>query len=193
MNDALRVLFVDDDSAWLNALRRRLKKSDPGWDVQFASSPVLALELMQEQPFDVVVSDLNMPGFRGDSFLGQVAELWPETLRFMLSGSSSSECQSGSRMLAMEFISKDSEADDLLFAIARGVALKRFMRSRVIDRLADAVSRLGGLPNLNMRLINPGTNDQAGHACMEITCPDLGLDFRIPLKSNHGTGSGPTL
>ncbi|MCA9084390.1 MAG: response regulator [Planctomycetaceae bacterium] len=188
MSEILRVLFVDDDPAWLSALRRTLRRSNPGWDVSFADNGYEALELFRVNPFDVVVSDLNMPGLRGDSLLDQIAETHPETLRFMLSGADASHAQSSSNhILAMEFIGKDTTAQDLLFRIARGVTLRRFMRGRVVDRLADAVSRLGELPNMTMKIVNPPRN--AGPdvlPCIEISCPDLGLEFRTPLVRTDG-------
>ena len=186
MADTLRVMFVDDDPAWLSALRRTLKRSNPGWEVSFASDGYTALEMFNAESFDVVVSDLNMPGLRGDSLLDQIAESHPETLRFMLSGSDATDARStGNHIMAMEFIGKDTSAQDLLFRIARGVTLRRFMRGRVVDRLADAVSRLGDLPNMTMRIVNPArTASPDATPCIEISCPDLGLEFRTPLDTH---------
>ena len=176
MRKKLRILFVDDDPAWLNALKRSIRRSNPGWEVEFAADGTEALSVMAAKPCDVIVSDLNMPGMRGDSLLNQIAETYPETLRFLLSGADASECSSGTSMLAMEFIPKETAADELLFRIARGVTLRRFMRGRVVDRLTDAVAKLGDLPNLTMKLIN--AEQSGGPLCIEVTCPDLGLEFR---------------
>lgn len=182
MKKKLRILFVDDDPAWLNALKRSIRRSNPGWDVEFASNGTEALSIMATNPCDVIVSDLNMPGMRGDSLLDQISDTYPETLRFLLSGADASECSGRSSMLAMEFIPKETAAEELLFRIARGVTLRRFMRGRVVDRLADAVAKLGDLPNLTMKLIN--AEKSGGQPCIEVTCPDLGLEFRTsPGKS----------
>ena len=185
MKDSLRVLFVDDDPGWLNAIRRSLKRSCPAWDVSFADDGFKALELISEKPFDVVVSDLNMPGLRGDSLLNQISESHPETLRFMLSGADTQKCSNNGRALAMEFISKDTDPQDLMYRIARGVTLRRFMRGRVVDRLADAVLRLGDLPNLTMHLVNPDKSDKTSAPCIQLSCPELGLEFRTLLKKRE--------
>lgn len=188
MAENLRVLFVDDDPSWLSALRRSLRRSNPGWEVHFADDGFAALDMVNAQPFDVVVSDLNMPGLRGDSLLDQIAVSHPETLRFILSGSDASDARSGgNHILAMEFIDKGTTAEDLLFRIARGVTLRRFMRGRVVNRIADAVSRLGELPNMTMRIVNPTVEDPEGTLpCIEISCPELGLEFRSPLEARSG-------
>jgi DNA-binding NarL/FixJ family response regulator len=185
MRKTLRILFVDDDPGWLNSLKRRIRRSSPGWDVSFAEDGQTALNMMETQACDVVVTDLNMPGIRGDSLLTQIAEKYPETLRFILSASDASECKANSGMVAMEFIPKEMAASDLLFRIASGVAMRRFMRGRIVDRLADVVKRMRELPNLTMQIINPNATNKLEFPCVEISCPDLGLEFRTLLNSGQ--------
>lgn len=184
MQKSLHILFVDDDPGWLNSLRRRIRRSNPGWDVSYAQDGQTALDMMAVKACDVIVSDLNMPGIRGDSLLQQIAETYPETLRFMLSGSDPTECDAASGKLAMNFIPKESAASDLLFRIASGVSLRRFMKARIVDRLSDAVRQMGELPNLTMHIVNPNATNKAAFPCFEISCPDLGLEFRTLLNSN---------
>ncbi len=182
MNESLRVLFVDDNQSWLNALRRSLRRTCPDWNVSFAVDGFTALKLFETEAFDVIVSDLSMPGLRGDSLLHQISEKYPETIRFMLSGMTEVECKTSGRNLAMEFISKDIDPQDLMYRIARGVSLRWFMRRRVVDRLADVILRLGSLPNLTMKVVNPKTGSSSSVPCIELSCPELGLEFRTLLE-----------
>jgi hypothetical protein len=117
-----------------------------------------------------------MPGMRGDSLLDLIADSYPETLRFLFSGADASEFDGNSNLLTTEFIPKATATEELMFRIARGVQLRRFMRARVVDRLADAVVQMGDLPNFTMNLINSST--EGASPCIEILCPDLGLEFR---------------
>lgn len=184
MTETLRVLFVDDDPAWLNAIRRIIKRSNPGWNVDYVDNGLAALQMIETRHFDVVVSDLNMPGLRGDSLLSQIAASHPEVLRFILSAAPPTDCCHTTNSPAMEFIDKESSAADLLFRIASGVSLRRFMNGQVVSRLVRAVSSLGELPNMTIR-INSGESPVAGSASqsfIEISCPDLGLEFRTPLN-----------
>ena len=65
------------------------------WDISFATSGAKALELMeQDGAFDVVCSDMMMPGMTGDQLLAHVMERYPETVRLVLSGHSSPLTQS---------------------------------------------------------------------------------------------------
>jgi hypothetical protein len=57
-----RVLFVDDEPAVLDGIRRNVQRNEAEWEVSFAPSAENALTLMEASPFDVIVSDLQMPG-----------------------------------------------------------------------------------------------------------------------------------
>ncbi len=80
-----RILFVDDDPSVLRALVRRFR-SLRDWEVATAPSGPAALALLDDQAFDVVVTDMQMPGMDGLSLLGRVRALQPYALRIILSG-----------------------------------------------------------------------------------------------------------
>jgi len=79
-----QILFVDDEASILQALRRVMRTLSA--NCHFANSGQEALALMEDQPIDVVVSDMKMPSMDGAEFLAKVAELYPETVRMILSG-----------------------------------------------------------------------------------------------------------
>ena len=64
-----RILLVDDEQPALDALRSRLHRMSGKWEVECADSGPLAIEQMQRQPYDVIVSDLRMPGMDGAQLL----------------------------------------------------------------------------------------------------------------------------
>lgn len=79
-----KVLFVDDESNILNALRRIFFNM---FDVSTANSGKEGLKILEEQgPYAVVVSDMHMPEMDGVQFFKKVKELHPETVRVMLTG-----------------------------------------------------------------------------------------------------------
>ncbi|MCA9062305.1 MAG: response regulator [Planctomycetaceae bacterium] len=184
MNDSMSVLFVDDDRWWLNALRRVVRKSRPHWEAHFVDDGFEALNLSSTTTFDVVVSDLNMPGMRGDRLLDHVARTSPETLRFVLSAGTAEQYDAGNDVAPAEFIPKESAPGDLLSRIDRGIMLRRFMRGRIVRQIADSIRQLGALPNMTMQIINSQEADNQSVSCIEIRCPDLGLEFRTPLNQS---------
>ena len=62
MSDKKRILFVDDEPRILDGLRRMLHSMYREWEMTFVDSGQAALEEMGEEPFDVIVSDMRMPG-----------------------------------------------------------------------------------------------------------------------------------
>jgi two-component system probable response regulator PhcQ len=78
------VLFVDDELALLDGLRKALWRAP--FRVYTAPSARLALELLSEVDVDVVVSDERMPGMDGAEFLTRVHHAHPTVERIMLTG-----------------------------------------------------------------------------------------------------------
>src|SRR5208282_4709061 len=81
-----RILFVDDEPLTLEMLQVTLETMSGEWEMSFASSGASAFELMAKEPFDVVVSDMRMPGMTGAQLLNEVMKTYPGTVRLILSG-----------------------------------------------------------------------------------------------------------
>src|SRR5450830_51954 len=78
------LLLVDDEVNIVSALKRLLRPE--GYDILTANSGEQGLELLAQQPVDVIISDQRMPGLNGADFLRQARKLRPDTIRIMLSG-----------------------------------------------------------------------------------------------------------
>src|SRR6516225_6327454 len=76
------VLVVDDDPAVGKVLGALLTQAEI--ENRFVSSAAQALQALQERPFDVLVTDLRMPGMDGLELLRRVNAAWPETAVVML-------------------------------------------------------------------------------------------------------------
>lgn len=77
------LLLVDDDPIVLAALQRCLTWD--GYYILTADSGLAGLELLARHPVQVILSDERMPGMSGTQFLRQVKEMYPETVRIVLS------------------------------------------------------------------------------------------------------------
>ena len=78
------ILFVDDEPNILRALKRALFKMNI--NMLLAESGKKALELLESHTVHVVVSDMKMPHMSGAELLEQVAKLYPDTFRVVLTG-----------------------------------------------------------------------------------------------------------
>jgi len=78
------LLCVDDEAKILSSLNRLLRKD--GYKILTANHGFEGLELLKENAVEVVVSDYRMPEMTGTEFLQKVKELYPNTVRVILSG-----------------------------------------------------------------------------------------------------------
>ncbi len=78
------LLLVDDEDNILAALKRLLRRD--GYRIVTATSAAEGLQRLAETEVDVIVSDQRMPGMTGVEFLHRAKDLYPETLRLVLSG-----------------------------------------------------------------------------------------------------------
>ena len=79
-----KLLLVDDDKGVIRALQRLLFLE--GYEVLTANSASKGFEMLSVNQISVVLSDFRMPGMDGAEFLGRVKELYPSTVRLVLSG-----------------------------------------------------------------------------------------------------------
>jgi signal transduction histidine kinase len=78
------VLVLDDEPNVLAGLRRALRKEP--YDLLCASTADAAFDILRSRAVDIVISDQDMPGMTGTVFLNKVRQLYPDTIRFMLTG-----------------------------------------------------------------------------------------------------------
>jgi CheY-like chemotaxis protein len=90
-----RILLVEDQSDILLALSVLLELD--GYGVVAARNGNEAWTILNHERFDLVMTDFDMPGMKGDELARHIEERWPETPVLMLSGSAellrASECE----------------------------------------------------------------------------------------------------
>jgi len=83
----MRLLIVDDEPGVLQALQRSLRaRYRERLQIRTCVDPLAALALVRAEPFDIVLSDLRMPGADGIEFLSLVAAVLPASVRLLLTG-----------------------------------------------------------------------------------------------------------
>ncbi|WP_085663649.1 MULTISPECIES: HD domain-containing phosphohydrolase [Pseudomonas] len=78
------ILLVDDEPSILSSLRRLLRNQP--YELLLAESGADALQLLQQRPINLVMSDARMPNMDGATLLAHVHERFPDTLRILLTG-----------------------------------------------------------------------------------------------------------
>jgi DNA-binding NtrC family response regulator len=112
MND-IKVLLVDDERDFLETMVKRLEKRK--FLIRGAENGTSALELLEQQPFDVVVLDVMMPGLDGIETLREIKKNKPLIEVIMLTGHASLESGiEGMKLGAFDYILKPTNIEDLV-------------------------------------------------------------------------------
>lgn len=149
----LRVLFVDDEPNILSGLRRMLSGMRSEWDMAFCEGGQEGLKAMEAAPFDVVVSDMRMPGMNGAQFLREVQQRYPATVRIVLSGHADRALVEQCIGVAHQYISKPCEADQLKALIRNAARISDLKVDEHVKRLIGSIDQLPSAPNAYLTLM----------------------------------------
>lgn len=156
-----KILFVDDEPNILSGLKRMLRSQRNEWDMQFAEGGKAALEVMANEPFDAVISDMRMPGMDGAQLLEEVKKLYPESVRFVLSGHSDQELVMRSVGPSHQYLSKPCEPELLVATLADAFALREVLASDSLRTLVAGMTSLPSLPTIYTRLVEKMQDEES--------------------------------
>jgi HD-like signal output (HDOD) protein/ActR/RegA family two-component response regulator len=151
--DKQRILFVDDEPAILAGIQNLLFRERKRWDMVFANSGQEALAKIREGRFDVVVSDMRMPGLDGAALLNAILHEAPATARIVLSGQAEREAIVRVLPALHQLLSKPCDASTLRGAIERGLQLGTLPAS--IKTFIGKLDKLPSPPQMfrNLRVV----------------------------------------
>jgi response regulator RpfG family c-di-GMP phosphodiesterase len=126
-----KVLLVDDEESILNSLRRLLRGQP--YDVLLATSGAQALEIMAQQPIDLVMSDARMPNMDGATLLALIHQHYPDTVRIMLTGYAdpSAIIKAINDGQIHRYISKPWHDEEMLLVLRQSLAYQHSERERL--------------------------------------------------------------
>src|SRR5689334_11486068 len=154
MNLKKRILFVDDDPAILTGLQNLLFRDRKRWDMVFALGGEAALDEIRKEPFDIVVSDMRMPGVDGEMLLNAIKEECPSTVRILLSGYADRETIARSLPVLHQLLSKPCDAKTLRGAIERSLGGANVDRDARIRQVIGSIDKLPTPPDVYFQLTN---------------------------------------
>lgn len=176
----MKVLFVDDEPRVLEAIQRMLSDAAGSWEVLTASSGLQALEMLEHSPFDVIVTDIRMPGMDGATLLSKVHERWPSITRIVLSGHTDQEQAMRAMGSAHQFLSKPCNPKTLTDVVENAFYLSALTPNTRVRSLAAAVHRLPAMPKVHERILAliDGPNASVRDAA-DLVAQDPGLCAKI--------------
>jgi diguanylate cyclase (GGDEF)-like protein len=179
----LRTLVVDDDPVVRHMMQTLMQSW--GHDVREAVHAGMALEILESEIFDVIVSDIRMPGMDGIELLRRVKANWPDTdmvmiTAFGMSHSYMDVVDAG----ATDFVTKPFEPDELR------AKLQRIARERKLRRELVHLSTRDGLTGiLNRRTFHPTLERELERAARQghpLTLLVLDVDHFKLYNDRHG-------
>ncbi|WP_273428218.1 HD domain-containing phosphohydrolase [Marinobacter sp.] len=126
-----KLLLVDDEDNILRSLQRVLRKEP--YELTTATSGDQAIGLMEEQGFDLVISDARMPGMDGPTLLATIKKKDPSCIRILLTGYADidSTVKAINDGQIYRYISKPWNDDELRLIIRQALAFKQSERRRL--------------------------------------------------------------
>lgn len=143
-----RILFVDDESDVLEGLQRMLWDMEDEWDMAFSQDGKEALSLFEQNPFEVIVTDMRMPRMDGAQLLEAVQQKYPQTVRIILSGHSDRELAMRSVKTAHQFLAKPSSPERVKSAVSGALELVDLVQSPSIRHVLASIDSLPSMPSL---------------------------------------------
>ncbi len=127
---AVTLLLVDDEPNILTSLKRLFQPLH--YKIITAQNGHEGLAQLEQQPVDLIISDMRMPEMDGATFLEQVAERWPDTVRILLTGYAdlTSTIKAVNSGQIYRYISKPWEDNDITLSVKRALELKQLAVER---------------------------------------------------------------
>ena len=121
-----RILIIEDSGVVARPLQRALELhfGDQFFEVERCASAEEALQLLEERRFDLLISDLMLPGINGLELLTQVAANNPAMPSIIMTAFGSPQMELQVRRVATEFLPKPFTLNELVVTVERALATK---------------------------------------------------------------------
>ncbi len=180
-----RVLFVDDDQKVLDGLKQTLDGVWAGWQVAFSTNGQDALKKLDASEFDIVVTDMRMPGMSGSELLAEVLERHPNVVRIVLSGNLEHDLALRSATTAHQYLVKPCDAATLRGTLDAALRIRSMLISPKLRRLVSRMTSLPSLPSVYANLVKSiEQEDISSRELGEIIAQDVGMTAKILQLAN---------
>jgi two-component system, OmpR family, phosphate regulon sensor histidine kinase PhoR len=131
-----QILIVDDDAALLEALPDALRLRMDGVHIDTCESALAALDKIRAVDYDVIVSDIKMPGLDGLELLSEIKEVRPGTPTILITGHGERDLAvQALRGGAYDFVQKPIDRDYFVASLDRAIQVRRLGRNVEEQRL----------------------------------------------------------
>ena len=150
----IRILIIDDEPNVLSVLDSLLS---PSHECKTAGSAIEALEYLKEESYDLVLSDIMMPGMTGLELLAEITRLSRETVVIMISGNLNIQSAiEAMRRGAFDYVTKPFNLSDVETAVARAIRHQSLLKAN--KQYEEHLEQLIGVRTNELTIANTNLN-----------------------------------
>ncbi|MES9943450.1 MAG: HDOD domain-containing protein [Candidatus Thiodiazotropha sp.] len=174
------VLFVDSDRNQLQSLKRTLREFKEKWQLHYADDAQQALEIMQQDAVDIVVSETQLSGMSGSELLKEIQLHYPSATRLLFSGQAMRTPAQEVVHHAHQFIAKPCNSDELINILQRVFQLRSLLNNPSIEEMISSLGTLPSLPSTYQQMITALQSDATTAMDIgKIVAQDIGMSAKI--------------
>ena len=175
-----KVLLVDDVPEVLHMLKRTLAPMKAEWEMAFVGSAADALAMLETSPYDVLATDMVMPGTDGLQLLKEAKTRYPGMVRIAFSGEPAKGFGLRSAGLAHQFLEKPIDPQKLQGIMNRSCALRESLADEQLRRVVVNLRNLPSLPAIYQELMDEiHSRDPSLKKIAKIISRDLAMVTKI--------------
>jgi HD-like signal output (HDOD) protein len=181
----MRILFVDDDPLLLSVYDAMLVGETDRWQYATAGNGQEALEALAQGSFDVVVSDMRMPGMSGIELMKEVCRRHPQVSRIIISGLGDQEEIARGLETTHQFLTKPVRLGELLDTLERIGQLDAYLQDDKLKALAGKLDSLPSFPSVYLQIMTEINSEEPSvEAIAEIVIQDPALTAKMLQVAN---------
>ncbi len=174
------ILFVDDESVLLEFYKSYFKFRE-GWNAHLCSDPLSVQEILKNEPIDIIVSDLNMPGINGAELLSTVAENFPWVIRVILTSEANNNLSLKAVKYAHRCLKKPVNMAEIESEIENTLLVYKSEISRIVRTVLTGLDSIPVMPKVYTELISEIKKGEEAslHKIGDLVAEDPGMSMNI--------------
>jgi len=159
-----KILLVEEQPKARRDLETALGPLTGTFDLAFVGAAADALERLEREPFDAIITELRLSITNGAQLLNEVMQRQPKVLRFVLSDLSDRQATMKCVGTAHQFLSKPCDPQTLASALERALAFENWLPGEKVRGLLTQLAKLPSPPQLYFQVVK------------ELQSPDASLE-----------------
>ncbi len=154
MGDLKKILIVDDEETLTWSMAKSLSKDKDKYEVMIANNGKEALNVLEHERIDLVISDIRMPDINGLDLLVRIKKEFPQTKVIIMTAYGSSDVQKeANRRGSLYYVEKPFEISDIRKIILDLIGKKKGFRGKVFGLQLTDIIQMNCLSRLTTALI----------------------------------------